>query len=101
LVPPAVGGERVTAADGIAVAALAPNLLAPVLANGVVADQLDPLLASQAEQDQTSEPSSQAQALPLGVRQDAVEAGGVALGQAACGAEKLANRPSPARPQSP
>src|SRR5262249_27253225 len=95
LVAPTPGGITVRGADRVAVAALAPDLLALVRADGVVGHLQAQGPGAQADQNQAAEGGSQAQARPAGLGEDTAVAGGIAVGQAAQGAEQVGDGAAP------
>jgi hypothetical protein len=77
LVPPAERGERVGGADGVAMAALAVDVGAGVLGDGVVASQRDGAFGRESGEDRVCEPARQRPEGPAIPGEDAVVAGGV------------------------
>jgi len=89
LVPPPPGGIAVRRADRVAVAALAVDLRAAVLIDGIVAGQRDGLAGGDAAKDGAGQGVGQGPGGPLPPGEDAVVAGGMAGGQAAGGAKQV------------
>jgi hypothetical protein len=79
----------VSRADRVAVAALAVDLLAAVLVDGIVADQRDGLVRGEAAEEEAGQGAGQGPWGPSSSGEDAVVAGGMAGGQAAGSAEQV------------
>jgi len=76
-------------ADGVAVAGLAVDVLAPVAIGGAVADQHGRAGREQVVQQEARQRQPQAEAGPGGGGEDAPVGGGVAVGQGAEGAQQV------------
>src|SRR4051812_31585149 len=81
LVPPAEGREGVAAADGVAVAAFAVDLVAGVLIDGVVGSQEDGACTDEVVEDPAGQGAGEPPRGPAAVGEDAVIIGGIAGSQ--------------------
>ena len=88
-VPPAIGGEGVGRAHRIAMAALAVDLGAAMLVDGIVAGQEDGAVGDVMVEDELRQEACQRQRGPASFREDAVIAGGISRSQAGHGAEEV------------
>ena len=89
LVAVAVGGVAVAGADGVPVPGLAVHRLAAVLRHGIVADQRHRAFGPAVPQDEAAQRCRHVQPGPAGLRQDALVAGRMALGQGRDSAEQV------------
>ena len=76
-------------AHRVAVAALAIDLGATVLVDGIVAGQIDRPVGDPTIEDEAGQDAGQGEGGPASFGEDAVEAGGVAFGQSGGGAEEV------------
>src|SRR5262249_58832554 len=88
---PPISGVGVAAPHGVAVTALAVDLLAPVLADRVVSDEQDRPLGKAVANEEPGQQGGQAQARPVGLRENLVVAGGGPVAEPADQAEQVAD----------